>query len=155
MEAATTLIQGGANLSKITQQTLNRRPFSILQLWGKALADVQLEEGVIWAKVSRAQLEEIGNTNADSRLSSTLVTAVEADISAVFTEQISDAGKAEVECSFRAKPGFNVGDIAFELGGGGHPAASGCTVPGALDDVISRIIASLKKVRAEQAMTAA
>ena len=153
LEAATIFMQAGADLSEITQQTLNRRPFAVLQVWGKALTNVQLEEGVIWAKVSRAQIEEIGDLDLDPGLSSTLITAIEADISAVFTEKFNAEGSPEIECSFRAKPGFNVGDIAFELGGGGHPAASGCTIPGTLDEVIETVVPKLKTVRAVQATT--
>ena len=40
---------------------------------------------------------------------------------------MDEKGRSTVECSFRAKPGFNVGTVALALGGGGHPAASGCT----------------------------
>lgn len=50
-----------------------------------------------------------------------------------------------VECSFRAKPGFNVSDLAFSLGGGGHPPASGCTVPGTLDQVTAKVVPMLKR----------
>ncbi len=36
--------------------------------------------------------------------------------------------------SFRSKGLINVAEIAAELGGGGHPNASGCKVEGALDE---------------------
>jgi phosphoesterase RecJ-like protein len=55
-----------------------------------------------------------------------------------------------VECSFRAKPGFNVGDLAFQLGGGGHAPASGCTLPGSLAEVVERVVALLIEERRRQ-----
>ena len=52
-----------------------------------------------------------------------------------------------VECSFRAKPGFDVAQAAFSFGGGGHPAASGCTITGKLEDVGAQVIPVLKQSR--------
>lgn len=150
LEAAMRLVRGGGNLPDITARTLNRRPFSVLQLWGKALQDVKLEDGVIWATVTREQLAEVGNPDGDMRLSSTLITAAEADISAAFTEKRNGDGQPCVECSFRAKPGFDVSKIALELGGGGHPPASGCTVLGEVGATVERVVGLLKEARQAQ-----
>lgn len=150
LAVATRLMEVGVDLSDITAKTLNRRPYSVLQLWGYALSNVQLEDGVIWAVVTQEQLAKVDDTNGDTRLSSTLITAAEADISAVFTERTGEDGRPRVECSFRAKPGFNVGDVAFSLGGGGHPPASGCTVDGTLDDVTPDIVRTLQDARRKQ-----
>lgn len=150
LEAAMRLTRAGGSLSKITARTLNRRPFSILQLWGKALQKVQLEDGVIWAAITYDEMLEIGSPEGDIQLSSTLITAAEADMSAAFTEKRIDGGVAAVECSFRAKPGFNVSKIALELGGGGHPPAAGCTVVGALEPTVERIVNLLKDARQAQ-----
>lgn len=150
LEAAMRLVRGGGSLSDITARTLNRRPFSVLQLWGKALQDVQLEDGVIWATITRDQLAEVGSPEGDMRLSSTLITAAEADISAAFTEMRDSDGQPCVECSFRAKPTFDVSKVAFELNGGGHPAASGCTVSGELFQTVDRIVGLLKSARQAQ-----
>ena len=89
--------------------------------------------------------------NDESKLNSIFATIVEADISAVFTEKIGKTGKSAVECSFRAKPGYNVGELALSFGGGGHPAASGCTIVGSLDEVVALVVPALKETRQQQA----
>ena len=150
LEAAMRLTRGGASLSDITARTLNRRPFSVLQVWGKALQNVQLEDGVIWASVTLEQLAEVGSPEGDMRLSSTLVTAAEADISAAFTEMRDSDGQPCVECSFRAKPTFDVSQVALDLNGGGHPAASGCTVMGELAPTVELVVNLLKSARQAQ-----
>lgn len=150
LEAAMQLMQSGIKLSEIVAHTLNRREFDIFRLWGSVLSTVQLEEGVIWTTISLAQKAEAGNLNDDGALSSMLVTAVEADISATFTEKIDESGQLAVECSFRAKPGFDVGTLAFSLGGGGHPPAAGCTIAGALEEVTARVVNELKAAHREQ-----
>ncbi len=118
------LQRSGANLSMVVQRTLNRMPFSALRLWSLVLPGVQLEDGVLWGIVTRDELRDSGQPNDDSKLNSIFSTIIEADISAVFTEKIGKNGQPAVECSFRAKPGFNVGDLAFSFGGGGHPPAA-------------------------------
>jgi phosphoesterase RecJ-like protein len=150
LEAAMRLMEGGADLATITQQTLNRRPFSTIKLWGLVLPQVHLDAGVIWSTITQQQLAAAGNPPDDAQLSSTLVTTVEADISAVFTERRTENGQPAVECSFRAKPGFDVSQVAFQLGGGGHPAASGCTIPGPLSEVVPDVVARLQQARREQ-----
>ena len=144
MEAAMRLMQGGANLPQIVAHTLNRRDFSIFRLWGLVLSTVQLDEGIIWTAITREQMQQAGINKDDGQLSSMLITAVEADISATFTEKVDEKGQSAVECSFRAKPGFDVGTLAFQLGGGGHPPASGCTIPGKLAEVTKQVVGALK-----------
>ncbi len=149
LEAAMRLIRGGAELATITQRTLNQRSLSVLKLWGMVLAQIHFEAGVIWVTISREQLKAAGNLTSEGQLSSTLITALEADISATFTEKIAEKGQLAVECSFRAKPGFNVASVALALGGGGHPAASGCTLPGTLADVTAKVVPALKLAAAQ------
>lgn len=150
MELAMRLMQGGANLAAITQRTVNRRPFSMIKLWSQALPTVQLEEGVIWVSATAAMFGETGEPSSEIGLSSYLVTADEADMSVVFVELINGDKTTRVECSFRAKPGFDVSGVALSLGGGGHPAAAGCTLSGTLATVPPRVVAALQAARREQ-----
>ena len=151
LEVAMHLQEAGANLAAIVQQTLNRMPYSTLRLWALVLPEVQLEQGVLWAAVRRDQIAAAGQPNDESKLNSIFATIVEADISAVFTEKIGKSGSSAVECSFRAKPGYNVGELALSFGGGGHPAASGCTIAGSLDEVVALVVPALKVTRRRQA----
>lgn len=151
LEVAMHLQEAGANLAAIVQRTLNRMPFSTLRLWGLVLPEARLEDGVLWAVVRRGQLAAAGKDDDESKLNTIFATIVEADISAVFTEKIGNSGKGAVECSFRAKPGFNVGELALSFGGGGHPAASGCTIAGPLEEVVALVVDALKETRRRQA----
>lgn len=151
LEAAMHLQRSGANLADTVRRTLNRAPFSTLPLWAAVLADARLQEGVVWVTVSQAQLRAAGHADDDSRLNSILASINEADTSAIFTEKITEQGERTVECSFRAKPGFAVGDLALRLGGGGHAPASGCTLAGALDEVVACVVPMMIEERRRQA----
>ena len=150
LEAAMCMQRAGADLSDIVRQTLNRMPFSTLHLWSRVLADAHLDQGVTWVTVSQEQLRQAGHEGDDSRLNSILSSINEADMSAIFTEKLGANGSPAVECSFRAKPGFKVGELAFQLGGGGHAPASGCTIAGTLDDVVGSVVPMLVAERRRQ-----
>jgi phosphoesterase RecJ-like protein len=49
LEVAQRLMQGGANLTTITQRRVNRQPFAMIEIWSSILPTIQLEDGVIWA----------------------------------------------------------------------------------------------------------
>jgi len=151
LEVAMRLQAGGADLPDIVQRTLARLPFAALQLWSLVLPETRLEEGVVWAMVRREQLQRAGLKDNDSRLNTILSTVIEADMSAIFTEKIGKTGEPAVECSFRAKPGFNVSELAFALGGGGHPPASGCTLEGPFDATVAQVVQLLQEARRTQA----
>lgn len=153
LETAMRLMRGGANLAAITQQTVNRRPFSLIKLWSLILPTIHLEAGVIWATADQTLFDRAGYPMTDISLSSFLVTADEADMSAVLVEKIDEtSGAPAVECSFRAKPGFDVAQLAFAFGGGGHPPASGCTLSGTLAEVEALVIPALQAARRTQAL---
>lgn len=150
LEVAQRLMQGGASLMTVTQRTVNRQPFAMIKLWSLILPTIQIEDGVIWASTDQSVFEEVGLPIGDTGLSSYLVTADEAAMSAVFVQKQTPAGLPCVECSFRAKPGYNVAALALSLGGGGHPAASGCTILGPLAEVAPHVINLMKEARAKQ-----
>jgi phosphoesterase RecJ-like protein len=148
MEAAMRLMEGGGNLVQIVEQTLRRTSFSMIRLWGGVLSNVHLDDGIIWLTISQDQRRAAGVAELESDgLANYLVTVPEADISATFNERVDAKGNPAVECSFRARQGFDVSRVAFALGGGGHPPAAGCTVPGTLDEVSQRVVAALQEMR--------
>jgi phosphoesterase RecJ-like protein len=150
LEVAQRLMQGGASLTTVTQRTVNRQPFAMIKLWSIILPTIQLEDGVIWASADKSAFDQAGLPVGDTGLSSYLVTADEAAMSAVFVQKETSAGLPAVECSFRAKPGYNVATLALDLGGGGHPAASGCTILGTLAEVEPHVTGLMKAARQEQ-----
>ena len=141
MAVATRLMEAGGNLNEITEQTLNRKPIAVLRLWGMALPRMQMHGRILWTAVTRAMREEAGvYDNGDGGLVNVLVSANEADIAVVFTEQ----GEGEIEVGMRAKPGFDVSQVALALGGGGHPQAAGCTIHASLEEAQERVLSALE-----------
>ena len=132
LEIAQDLMSKGAPLSQIMARTLNRRTYEEVELWKLALPSVRLQNGLIYATIRQGDLLQAGMEKAgDGGLVSYLVTVDQAKVSIVFKE----LPEVKVEVGFRAKPGYDVASLAFQLGGGGHTLASGCTLEGTLQQV--------------------
>jgi phosphoesterase RecJ-like protein len=151
LATAMRLMQAGGNLTEITENVFDQRPFSVIRLWGTVLDEARFEEGVIWVALPRTSMESAGSeSDEDGSLSSMLIRTMGAEISATFLEKRDRKGAPAVECSFRARSGRDISGVATRLGGGGHPQASGCTVPGTLADVIALVVPMLKAARRQQ-----
>ena len=77
----------------------------------------------------------------DLDLGNLLSRVAEANLIAAFIEMRDNT----IKVSMRARPGYNVADIAMKLGGGGHKLAAGFTMTGPLDAVLKRVLPNLRK----------
>lgn len=147
LAAAMELMRCGGNLQEVTRQALVLRSFDSLRLLGAGITGAKLEGRLAYAVLPRKLRKELDvrEERGDAGLVGTLITAYEVDVAAVFVELAS----GEIEISFRAQPGFDVSQVALELGGGGHPAAAGCTLPGPMRDAVNRVVPRLKQVLRE------
>jgi phosphoesterase RecJ-like protein len=147
MEAAMRLMKAGASLSEITHYSFNQRPLVDLRLLARGLSRMQAKDGLAWSEITLHDLQACGITgDADVGLVGTLARTKEVHMAAVFTEKKNN----EVEIGFRAAPGFDVAQLALSLGGGGHPAASGCTMDGPLETAKARVLPMLRTALEEQ-----
>jgi phosphoesterase RecJ-like protein len=141
-QAAARLQAAGIDLPGIVSAVLYWRTVDTLRLWGVGLDDLHFDDGILWTALRADRMRELNLSNVGRpELSSLLITAQEANIAAVFTEK--QDGKVDI--SFRAKPGFDVSEVAAELGGGGHRLAAGCLVDGPLDETIKVAVELLRQ----------
>ena len=146
LSIAQDLMQRGAPLSRIMANTLNSRPYQEVELWKQVLPSVKLESGLISATIRQCDLDRAGlESMSDGGLVSYLVNVVQAKVSVVFKELPEN----QVEVGFRAKPGYDVASLAFQLGGGGHTLASGCTVNGTLQQAQATVLPLAREVIAQ------
>lgn len=137
------LIATGLDYREIIERVFVNVDSGQLQLLGYALSKAVLEDHVIWASLTP---EEILKYDPEGKfrisLANELIKDKEAYISASF--KLKEEGL--VSMSFRAIPGFNVGRIAEELGGGGHVLAAGCRIrTDNLQEVMDKVLPMLKE----------
>jgi phosphoesterase RecJ-like protein len=141
LEAALRLMEAGASLPYISEHGLDRRPMVVVRLWGAALSHLRFANGVIWASLPLTVQAEIGyQGSGDAGLASFLVSADEADISAVFVEQEDGS----INVGMRAVPGFDVAQLALQFGGGGHALAAGFSIAGPLEKAEQQVLDALQ-----------
>jgi phosphoesterase RecJ-like protein len=141
------LMQAGASLSEVTHNAFNKRPLCELKLLAQGLSRMQSKDGVAWSEIALTDRQVCGDRgNGDAGLVGMLVRTQEIHMTAVFIEKKDN----QVEISFRADPGFDVAQLALSLGGGGHAAASGCTVSGPLEAAKARVLPMLLSALREQ-----
>lgn len=145
-DTASTLIAAGAETSRLTYALLDAHPFSWLPVLGDLLRTVRLERdavggrGSVWLAVPQEVIVAASEDDIES-LVSTLRSVREACVAVLLKEY----GPNEWSVSLRSRDGgpgkgvVDVSTVAMALGGGGHPAAAGCTVPGDLESVTARV----------------
>jgi phosphoesterase RecJ-like protein len=152
LEIAASLIRSGASLYDITNRTMVSRPYSHLELWKQAFPSVERRGSLAYATVTQENLKVAGIADVtDGGLVSALIAPEEIAVAAVF-KQLPDG---RVEMSFRSKVGYDVGTVAFELGGGGHKQAAGATIPGPLEEARAKVLVLLEAVARQENISVA
>jgi bifunctional oligoribonuclease and PAP phosphatase NrnA len=141
LEVAQALMSHGASLPEAMARTLESRTWKEVTLWKRVLPRAALHGQIVETVVTPADIEATGlNDMGDAGIVGFLRTIDEVVISVVF-KQMSEN---EIILSFRSKPGYDVAEVAFALGGGGHKQASGATVYGTLAEVRARVLPMLQ-----------
>ncbi len=142
------LMEAGADLPAIVEASLYRRSFAATRYWAAGLARIQKDDRLVWTSLSLADRTAAGYPGRDDADLINILSTIEGtDVAVVFVEQ--DMQRTKV--SWRAHNGGDVSALAARFGGGGHPAASGATVPGALDNVQARVIEATREWLRSQA----
>jgi bifunctional oligoribonuclease and PAP phosphatase NrnA len=147
LRTAGTLMEAGADLGYITENALLIKPLATLRLWQAGLNHMRLEEeGVLWTAISDKERAAIGYTGTSSGgLVNMMANIDEVAMSAVLIEEGD-----KVYVGFRCRPPFNVSDLALNLGGGGHPLASGATLEGPLSKAVPLVVGMAREAMRQQ-----
>jgi phosphoesterase RecJ-like protein len=136
---AAALVTAGARPALVSGHLYERRTGDALRWLGEALRriEVSADGRVAWLALpsgimpeSFIEAEELVNYPR----------SIESVRVACFLRQLGD----QVKVSLRAKGDVDVSRIAARFGGGGHPNASGCTVPGALPEVTRAVLDAVR-----------
>lgn len=131
LQIASYLMKKGARLSHIAHETYQKKDLPSLQIWGRALSRILVNEttGASISLITLQDLHECGATLDDlSGVVSMLNTLPQTKYAMLLVE--FEYGK--IKGSLRTEPqkGVDVSKIAKRLGGGGHKMASGFEISG-------------------------
>jgi phosphoesterase RecJ-like protein len=137
LRTAIRLMEAGAPLPYLTDRIFNHRPLGMVRMWTHALQELTLEGHILFSEVTQRMRREVGyDQDGDAGLVNFMNATNEADIAVVFSE-LEDG---QINVSMRSTARYDVSQVAFQLGGGGHTQAAGCTLPGPLADAKARVL---------------
>jgi phosphoesterase RecJ-like protein len=127
------LLELGVRPNEAAYKLYESDPANLVRAMGLALKEVQVRDGVAWTHLSKEALEEAGAWGLpleSEKIIRQIRTINDVRIVAFLTEMED----GQVKVNLLARPGFDVGQLAREMGGGGHRQASGCTLKGPLSE---------------------
>jgi phosphoesterase RecJ-like protein len=127
------LMETGANMPDLYMRSLVHKSFPAARYWGAGLSSLEQENGIVWGTLTLEDRKRSGYSGNDDADLINLISSIHGNkVGMIFVEQ-SDK---HVKISWRAlEQGIDVSPIAKQFGGGGHAAAAGADIPGALDEV--------------------
>jgi bifunctional oligoribonuclease and PAP phosphatase NrnA len=137
LRTAANLMEFGASLPELYYMALTRRTFEAARLWGIGLSNLRRNNGLVWTSISMDERQSVGYQGRDDAdLVNILTTIQDANIALIFLEQPD----GRVKISWRSKQGYDISDLAFQFGGGGHRNAAGASVEGTLNSVQDQVL---------------
>jgi phosphoesterase RecJ-like protein len=134
-------MQAGASLHQIYDNSLYKRSYTAIRLWAQGLATLELKQRLVWARLTLPARQAAGYQGlGDADLIDVLSSVRDADVALIFVERPD----GKVKISWRSVPGINVAEVAAQFGGGGHAAAAGAEIAGAMDEVVPRVLAATR-----------
>ena len=95
--------------------------------------------------VSLSLMAEAGAEEGDMEDIAAFLGQIEGVETSVTIRELEEGG---CKLSVRTGPGLNASAVCARLGGGGHAAAAGCTVPGGLAEAEAAVLDAIRKVQA-------
>lgn len=135
------LMEYGGSFSEATRRTLGVMNSQELLLWKSILPTVEIHGEIAEATIRRADIEALGIDYFDTGgIVGFLRKVTEIRIGFVMRED----PEGVIKVSLRSDPGYDVSEVAFQLGGGGHKQASGADFTGTIEECRATVLPMLK-----------
>lgn len=127
------LMETGADMPDLYMRSLVKKTFPAAKYWGAGLSSLEQKDGIVWSTLTLEDRKRAGYGGNDDADLINLVSAIDGNkIGLIFVEQ----NDRHVKISWRAlENGYDVSKVAKHFNGGGHAAAAGADIPGALSEI--------------------
>ncbi len=127
------LMETGADMTDLYMKALVKKTFPAARYWGAGLSHLEQKNGIVWATLTLDDRKKSGYGGNDDADLINMISAIEGNkVGMIFVEQSDN----HVKVSWRAlESGIDVSGVAKYFNGGGHAAAAGADIPGALNEV--------------------
>jgi bifunctional oligoribonuclease and PAP phosphatase NrnA len=136
------LMDTGVDMPDLYMRSLVKKSFPAAKYWGTGLASMEQKDGIVWGTLTLEDRKRSGYGGNDDADLINMISAINGNkVGMIFVEQNDN----HVKISWRAlEPGIDVSRVAKHFNGGGHAAAAGADIPGAMSEIQPLV---LKKTR--------
>lgn len=136
LKIAGELMHKGAKIADISRNLFHRNKVSTLKLWGTVMQKAYVTKNQVVMSVVKEQ--DYNEVKAKPEQLSGVIEYLSMVPETKFAVLVNEDRKGNVRASFRTRnDGVDVAKIASIFGGGGHPKASGFSLPGKLKENVT------------------
>lgn len=142
---AAALMETGIDAAWVNKRHFRTKSYTRLRLEGHLVETMDLHDGgaIALAALSLADQERLGATREDLEDIAAYVGQLEGVETAVTIQELTPGA-----CKLSVRTGgLDASAVCALLGGGGHPAAAGCTVTGSVADAKAAVLAAIRQVQ--------
>ena len=135
---ASHLLAYGVDTQEIRVQLFESRSLASIKVMGTAMVSLQkAEPWLVYMQLTLADKEKYGARPQDcNNIVNYALYTQGAELALLFDEMAPN----QIKVSFRSRKHYNVGKVAFQLGGGGHAGAAGATIAKPLAETVALVI---------------
>ncbi len=139
-----TLMETGVDMPDLYMRSLVKKSFVAAKYWGAGLSSMEHKNGIVWAILTLEDRKRTGYGGNDDADLINMISAIDGNkVGMIFVEQNDN----HVKISWRAlESGVDVSQVAKHFNGGGHAAAAGADVPGALNEVQPLVLKTTREM---------
>ena len=144
MRQCATLMETGADMPDLYMRSLVKKSFVAARYWDAGLSSMEQQDGIVWGTLTLVDRKKTGYSGNDDADLINMISAIDGNkVGMIFVEQ-SDSN---VKVSWRAlEKGVDVSQVAKHFKGGGHAAAAGADIPGALSEVQPLVLKTTREM---------
>ena len=138
------LMETGVDMSDLYMRSLVKKSFPAAKYWGTGLSSMEHKNGIVWATLTLEDRKRAGYGGNDDADLINMISAIDGNkVGMIFVQQNDN----HVKISWRAlESGVDVSQVAKHFNGGGHAAAAGADIPGALDEVQPLVLKTTREM---------
>jgi phosphoesterase RecJ-like protein len=141
-ESAVKMLKYGAKPSFVSDMIFERETVGHQKILGIALSRLVKQGDIVYSYIT---INDFKAAHAIEEDTEGIIDALRRTGNTKIALLFKEIKKNEIRVSLRGKDGINVREIAEHFGGGGHVAASGCTIKYNLEKSIEHILAYVKE----------
>jgi len=139
-----TLMETGVDMPDLYMRSLVKKSFVAAKYWGTGLSSMEHKNGIVWATLTLEDRKRAGYGGNDDADLINMISAIDGHkVGMIFVQQNDN----HVKISWRAlESGVDVSQVAKHFNGGGHAAAAGADIPGALNEIQPLVLKTTREM---------